>query len=140
MDTYEFNTFSCNIQELRREPHTNAKAERKLGRLGGIGVENNTENLPLILLSRGAAETLERREARANGEGAGCPREASASSHGRYFRRWMHLSQAMERITGRQRIVEHDFRLPRQEQASAQNLRHPTQRRSEKEMFSPCPC
>lgn len=83
------------------------------GRFGGIGVENNTENLPLILLSRGAAETLERREVQANGEGAGRPRELSGRSYGRYFRRWMHLSQAMERITGRRRIVKHDLRLPK---------------------------
>lgn len=65
-------------------------------------------------------------EVQANAERAGRQGEVSGRSYGRYFQRWMHLSQAMERITGKQRMVKDDFRVPEARKTLTGPRRHPT--------------
>lgn len=65
-------------------------------------------------------------EVQANVERAGRLGEVSGRSNGRYFQRWMHLSQAMERITGKQRMVKDDFRVPEARKTMTGSQRHPT--------------
>lgn len=62
----------------------------------------------------------------ANAERAGRLGEAPGRSYGRYFQRWMHRSQAMERITGKQRMVKDDFRVPEARKTLTGSRRHPT--------------